>query len=95
MKIDDSTVGIGALFICSLIFGFLALGETDPMDFTCLMIADMFCLVGAVFIALHARIEKLRREIADLHLGIEEVIAINDELRREIDAQKVEKQENP
>ena len=95
MKIDDSIVGIGALFICSLIFGFLALGETDPMDFTCLMIADMFCLVGAVFIALHARIEKLRREIADLHLGIEEVIAINDELRREIDAQKVEKQENP
>lgn len=95
MKIDDSIVGIGALFICSLIFGFLALSETDPMDFTCLMIADMFCLVGAVFIALHARIEKLRREIADLHLGIEEVIAINDELRREIDAQKVEKQENP
>ena len=65
------------------------------MDFTCLMIADMFCLVGAVFIALHARVEKLRREIADLHLGIEEVMAINDELRREIDAQKVEKQENP
>ena len=95
MKIDDSIVGIGALFICSLIFGFLALGETDPMDFTCLMIADMFCLVGAVFIALHARIEKLRSEIADLHLGIEEVMAINDELRREIHAQKVEKQENP
>lgn len=95
MKIDVTFVRIGILLACSLICEFLALGEQDPMIFACLMTADLFCLVGTVFIVLEAQIEKLRREIADLHLGIEEVMAINDELRREIDAQKVEKQENP
>ena len=55
----------------------------------------MLFLYLMLFLVFNSTNENRKKEIQDLHLGIEEVMAINDELRREIDAQKVEKQENP
>lgn len=96
MKIDWSFVlivicGIGATACtwCADLF------LDDMQLYTDIKIGSAYLLIVMIFVLFNSFNNKRRKEIQDLHLGIEEVMAINDELRREIDAQKVEKQEDP
>jgi bacteriorhodopsin len=72
-----------------------ALFLDDMMLYVDFRFGSASLLIAMLYIMFNSFNNERRKEIQDLHLGIEEVMAINDELRREIDAQKVEKQENP
>lgn len=96
MKIDWWFVGILVAGFGSIACGVIAGDfEDDMLMYVDLKLLSLVLLICGAFMAVIQFNERHDRQIAELHLGIEEVMTINDELRREIDAQKVEKQENP
>lgn len=96
MKIDWSFVAIIISGIAATACTWCADLFLDDMQmYVDIKIGSAYFLIVMIFVLFNSFNNKRRREIQDLHLGIEEVMAINDELRREIHAQKVEKQENP
>lgn len=96
MKIDWSFVAIIICGIAATVCSWCADLFLDDMQmYADIKIGSAYFLILMIFVLFNSFNNRRRREIQDLHLGIEEVMAINDELRREIDAQKVEKHENP
>lgn len=96
MKIDWMIIKLTILGVASVVCGWSSDLFRDDMEmYVTMRVGSMLFLYLMLFFVFNSTNENRKKEIQDLHLGIEEVMAINDELRREIDAQKVEKQENP
>ena len=94
MKIDWSFVAIIICGIAATACTWCADLFLDDMQmYVDIKIGSAYFLIVMIFVLFNSFNNKRRREIQDLHLGIEEVMAINDELRREIADLKKEVEE--